>query len=62
MNPIAPSESEARRAEPSQVVVKVAGCVGCGGLPHGSTTAELACLRAVVVAQRERLRQLGASR
>lgn len=62
MNPIAPDPIELRAAEPPQATVKVPACVGCGGLPHGSVGAELACLRTTVVAQRERLKDIGGGR
>ena len=40
---------------PPQATVRVASCVGCRQLPHGSVSAELVCLRATIVALRERI-------
>lgn len=56
MNPIDPTPNELRAAEPTQAIVRVPACVGCGGLPHGGVGAQIACLTATVIALRERLR------
>jgi hypothetical protein len=45
---------ERLRAENKQPVVKVAPCIGCGKLPHGSVNDELRCLREALIGTLDR--------
>lgn len=59
MIPIDPTPADMLLASSTQATVPVAPCEGCGGLPHGSVTAELVCLRKAVRELRERAGQIG---
>ena len=43
---------DAGPSEPKPATVKVPGCTGCGGLPHGPATAVLSCLKRELIATR----------